>query len=125
MELSALGSTPGSASSRFTSFRLTLALTRAQEQCYRQHAGTARFAYNQVVALHIEAKRAKRVCGDGASEVWVPVTPLQCIDVFDKWKTVPAVAGVATGQGPCPGPARFKTKGRSRLSRCPTSSAGS
>lgn len=87
------------APTRFTSFRFTLAPTAEQDLCYRRHAGAARVAYNQVVELHIEAKRAKRVGGSGAERVWVPVTPLQCIDVFNKWKKVPAVRGVATGEG--------------------------
>jgi len=89
----------GSTSSRFTSFRFTLEPTPEQDERYRQHAGAARMTSNQVVALYLEAKQAKRVCEEGASEVWVPVTPLQCIDVFNKWKKVPAVGGVATGEG--------------------------
>lgn len=82
--------------SRQTSFVFTLRPTRAQAEVYARHEGAGRFAYNMAIELH---KKAKREAAAGATEVWVPVTPLQCLDAFNKWKVTLAAGGTSDAPG--------------------------
>src|SRR5689334_262352 len=74
---------------RFTSFSFTLQLTAAQEQAVLRHAGAARFAYNQGLALLHEAYRAHQQ----DPTVRVPYSGFDLINAFNSWKLSPA-AGV-------------------------------
>src|SRR3954463_9449315 len=75
---------------RFTSFCFTLRLSPADELALLRHAGAARFAYNQGLALLNEAYRAHKQ--DPA--VQVPYSGFDLINGFNGWKRSPA-AGVS------------------------------
>jgi putative transposase len=67
---------------RYTTFRLSLDPTPAQEQLLARWAGASRFAYNQSLRLVTDALAAKRV----DPSVTVPWSGLDLINAFNAWK---------------------------------------
>ena len=67
---------------RYTTFRLSLDPTPAQEQLLARWAGAPRFAYNQSLRLVTDALAAKRV----DPSVTVPWSGLDLINAFHAWK---------------------------------------
>jgi putative transposase len=78
---------------RFTAFTFALRLSPAEEQVVRRHAGAARFAYNQGLALLNEAYQAHKL--DPA--VKVPYSNFDLINTFNAWKRSPAAGQAADG----------------------------
>jgi putative transposase len=72
----------GPAAMRYTTFRLSLDPTPAQEQLLARWAGASRFAYNQSLRLVTDALAAKRV----DPSVTVPWSGLDLINAFNAWK---------------------------------------
>jgi putative transposase len=78
---------------RHTSFRLRLDPSVEQERVLSQHVGAARFAFNQALRLHKDARDASE-CGRGrdstpgvgSDAVRVPWTGFDLINAFNKWK---------------------------------------
>jgi putative transposase len=67
---------------RHTTFRYCLDPTVEQQAVLARHAGAARFAFNQCLRLHLQARRFGR--RDGS--VVVPWTGFDFINVFNAWK---------------------------------------
>jgi putative transposase len=67
---------------RYTTFRLSLDPTPAQEQMLARWAGASRFAYNQGLRLVTDALAARRV----DPSVTVPWSGLDLINAFNAWK---------------------------------------
>jgi putative transposase len=67
---------------RHTTFRFALDPTPAQEQMLAQHAGAARFAYNQCLRFVTDALIAKRT----DPSVTVPWSGYDLINAFNTWK---------------------------------------
>ena len=67
---------------RHTTFRFALDPTPAQEQMLAQHAGAARFAYNQCLRFVTDALTAKRT----DPSVTVPWSGYDLINAFNTWK---------------------------------------
>lgn len=63
---------------RHTTFRYRLDPSAAQEALLRRHAGASRFAFNQSLRLHLDARRS------GAGPV--PWTGFDLINTFNAWK---------------------------------------
>jgi putative transposase len=93
---------------RHTSFRFCLDLSVETERVLSQHVGAARFAFNQALRLHKDARTAARrrlgpdtslvlaagVVPDGdrpgdghaSGAVWMPWTGFDLINAFNRWK---------------------------------------
>jgi putative transposase len=67
---------------RHTTFRFALDPTPAQEQMLAQHAGAARFTYNQCLRFVTNALTAKRI----DPSVTVPWSAYDLINTFNAWK---------------------------------------
>jgi putative transposase len=67
---------------RHTTFRFALDPTSAQKQMLAQHAGAARFAYNQCLRFVTDALTAKRT----DPSVTVPWSGYDLINAFNTWK---------------------------------------
>jgi len=68
--------------SRHTTFRFCLDPTVEQEAVLARHAGAARFAFNQCLRLHLQARAERR----GDASVVVPWTGFDFINLFNGWK---------------------------------------
>jgi putative transposase len=69
---------------RHTTFQLVADPTVEQERALARHEGAARFAYNQGLRLHLDARHAStNTAGDS---VTVPWTGFDLINVFNAWK---------------------------------------
>lgn len=79
---------------RFTSFSFTLRPTPSEEQALLRHAGAARFAYNQGVALLNAAYQAHKA--DAA--IHVPYSGFDLINAFNAWKRSPEAGVDADGK---------------------------
>src|SRR6478609_3119979 len=78
---------------RFTSFSFTLCPSPAEEQVLLRHAGAARFAYNQGLALLNDAYAAHK--RDPA--IRVPYSGFDLINAFNAWKRSPKAGVVEDG----------------------------
>jgi IS605 OrfB family transposase len=78
---------------RFTSFSFTLCPSPAEEQVLLRHAGAARFAYNQGLALLNDAYAAHK--RDPA--IRVPYSGFDLIKAFNAWKRSPKAGVVEDG----------------------------
>jgi len=63
---------------RHTTFQCRIDLTRSVERALRRHEGAARFAFNQSLRLHVNARKA----GDEN----VPWSGFDLINAFNAWK---------------------------------------
>jgi putative transposase len=68
--------------SRHTTFRFCLDPTAEQQSALARHAGAARFAFNQCLRLHLEARAARR-CDASVKAPW---TGFDLINAFNEWK---------------------------------------
>jgi putative transposase len=72
---------------RHTTFQLVADPTVEQERVLARHEGAARFAFNQGLRLHLNARdAAKNTPGDG-DVVKVPWTGFDLINTFNAWKS--------------------------------------
>jgi putative transposase len=94
---------------RHTTFRFCLDPTVEQSVALARHVGAARFAYNQCLRLHLDAREHHRVLerrGAGASEVdrarnEVPWSRFSLINALNQWKRSEAAGRrfLVTGDG--------------------------
>jgi putative transposase len=85
-----VGSGSISVMTRHTTFRYCLDPTVEQQAVLARHAGAARFAFNQCLRLHLQARADRR---RDASTV-VPWTGFDLINVFNAWKKTEAAGRV-------------------------------
>jgi putative transposase len=94
---------------RHTTFRFCLDPTVEQSVAFARHVGAARFAYNQCLRLHLDAREHHRALerrGAGASEVdrardGVPWSRFSLINALNRWKRSEAAGRrfLVTGDG--------------------------
>ena len=94
---------------RHTTFRFSLDPTVEQSVAFARHVGAARFAYNQCLRLHLDAREHHRALerrGAGASEVdrardGVPWSRFSLINALNRWKRSEAAGRrfLVTGDG--------------------------
>ncbi|TRW46788.1 hypothetical protein FJ693_03445, partial [Georgenia yuyongxinii] len=70
---------------RHTTFRFCLDPTVEQAKVLSRHVGAGRFAYNQCLRLHLDARR-DRAPGDDGAVVRVPWSGFDLINAFNAWK---------------------------------------
>jgi putative transposase len=70
--------------SRHTTFQLVADPTVEQESALSRHEGAARFAFNQGLRLHLNARQASK--NDNGNAVTVPWTGFDLINAFNAWK---------------------------------------
>lgn len=75
---------------RHITFRYCLDPTVGQAAALSRHAGAARFAFNQCLRLHLQARTDQRCDGS----VGVPWTGFDFINAFNAWKKSPAAGRV-------------------------------
>jgi putative transposase len=82
---------------RHTTFQFVADPTPAQERALARHEGAARFAFNQCLRIHLDARRAgKAMAGDMAGHiadddvVKVPWSGFDFINAFNAWKKTEA-----------------------------------
>ncbi|KAE8764208.1 RNA-guided endonuclease TnpB family protein [Georgenia thermotolerans] len=71
--------------SRHTTFRFCLDVTVEQEEVLARHVGAARFAFNQCLRLHLQARKGDAPSADDA-DVTVPWSGFDLINAFNAWK---------------------------------------
>jgi putative transposase len=73
---------------RHTTFRFCLDPTVEQRVALTRHAGAARFAYNQCLRLHLDARERHRGGAEAADQarVEVPWSRFSLINAFNQWK---------------------------------------
>ncbi|QAY62890.1 hypothetical protein ET495_06115 [Xylanimonas allomyrinae] len=76
---------------RHTTFQLVADPTAEQARALARHEGAARFAFNQGLRLHLNARQASRnatevLTGDDPDAVLVPWTGFDLINAFNAWK---------------------------------------
>ncbi len=76
---------------RHTTFRFCLDPTVEQTVALARHAGAARFAYNQCLRLHLDARErphARSAGADSTEQAWgeVPWSGFSLINAFNRWK---------------------------------------
>ncbi|WP_188524662.1 RNA-guided endonuclease InsQ/TnpB family protein [Isoptericola cucumis] len=73
---------------RHTTFQLVADPTVEQARVLARHEGAARFAFNQGLRLHLDARHASKSTGpdDVAATVKVPWTGFDLINAFNAWK---------------------------------------
>jgi putative transposase len=69
---------------RHTTFQLTADPTAEQARVLARHVGASRFAYNQGLRLHLDAR--KHAAREGSDSVAVPWTGFDLINAFNAWK---------------------------------------
>jgi putative transposase len=77
---------------RHTTFRFCLDPTVEQQAVLSRHAGAARFAFNQCLRLHLQARADRR----RDDSVVVPWTGFDLIKVFNTWKNSEAAGRIIT-----------------------------
>jgi putative transposase len=70
---------------RHTTFQFVADPTPVQERALARHEGAARFAFNQCLRLHLDARAASRVETSGEA-VRVPWSGFDFINAFNAWK---------------------------------------
>jgi putative transposase len=70
---------------RHTTFQLVADPTVEQARALARHEGAARFAFNQGLRLHLNARQASQAAVDDA--VKIPWTGFDLINAFNTWKT--------------------------------------
>jgi len=75
---------------RHTTFQMVANPTEEQARALARHEGAARFAFNQGLRLHLDARNTVQNADDndvkGASQVRVPWTGFDLINAFNAWK---------------------------------------
>ncbi|MHB8693143.1 MAG: helix-turn-helix domain-containing protein [Solirubrobacteraceae bacterium] len=74
---------------RHTTFRYQIDASPETEALLRRHGGASRFAFNQCLRLHLNARRA-------AGERLVPWTGFDLINAFNAWKRTEAAGRMFT-----------------------------
>lgn len=69
---------------RHATFQLVADPTAKQEHALARHEGAARFASNQGLRLHLDARQASN--NDNGNAVTVPWTGFDLINAFNVWK---------------------------------------
>jgi putative transposase len=69
--------------SRHTTFQFTADPTPVQERALARHEGAARFAFNQCLRLHLDARRAGAGGGDRQDAVRVPWSGFDFINALN------------------------------------------
>jgi putative transposase len=82
---------------RFTAFRFTIDASAAQKVVLARHAGAARFAFNQCLAMVKDALDAK----SRDVSVVVPWSGFDLINAFNRWKRSAAAGRVWTVDTAC------------------------
>ena len=73
------------AMSRHTTFRFCLDPTVEQQRVLARHVGAARFAFNQCLRVHLDARRDGQA-HDGQARAKVPWSGFDLINAFNAWK---------------------------------------
>ena len=72
--------------SRHTTFQFTAAPTPVQERALTRHEGAARFAFNQCLRLHLNARQLRDDDAADGMSVSVPWSGFDFINAFNAWK---------------------------------------
>jgi putative transposase len=72
--------------SRHTTFQFTADPTPVQERALARHEGAARFAFNQCLRIHLDARQAGKADGGDQNAVKVPWSGFDFINAFNAWK---------------------------------------